>query len=185
MDRTLHAWAVAHRPPAVVALAETAAASATGPLPYAAALAAGWAACRTVTWTGRREALTVLGAVAVLAFGQLARWTTMRIVARPRPPLADWAAGTTGLAYPSGHATTAALTAGLLIWAACRTTAPRPVLHAAAVLCAGWAVAVGAARVVLGVHWPTDVLGGWLFASTWLALTLPPLTRLADRASAH
>jgi undecaprenyl-diphosphatase len=35
------------------------------------------------------------------------------------------------------------------------------------------AAAVGASRVYLGVHWPGDVLAGWLFAVGWLRLTDP------------
>jgi undecaprenyl-diphosphatase len=38
-------------------------------------------------------------------------------------------------------------------------------------------LAIGTSRVMLGVHWPSDVIGGWTFGMLWVLLTL----RLAGR----
>ncbi|MFF4104691.1 phosphatase PAP2 family protein [Streptomyces sp. NPDC001903] len=162
-DEEWHRWSVQHRPPAAVALARGITVTGSGPVPYALAVAAGLIAGR-----GRRGRVqAAAGALGFLLLAQGVRYAVMYGVARPRPPVADWAAPATGFAFPSGHASTSALVAGLLAWAAWRTANP-----AAARLCwalaACWAVAVGLTRVYLGMHWPTDVLGGWLYALTWL-----------------
>jgi undecaprenyl-diphosphatase len=37
---------------------------------------------------------------------------------------------------------------------------------------------VGLSRVMLGVHWPSDVIGGWSFGLMWVLVTLRPAERL-------
>lgn len=167
LDRTTHAWSLHHRPGPLRDLARAVTATGTGPVPYLCALAAGFVAGHS---QGTRDRLLAAAAtLGFLAAGQALRYGVLHIAARPRPPVADWAAPASGDAFPSGHTTTSALAAGLLAWALLRTLPPARA-RVAAVLLTCWAITVGASRVYLGVHWATDVLGGWLFALTLLAL---------------
>lgn len=102
---------------------------------------------------------------------------------RGRPPLADWAGTAGGPAYPSGHTTAATLFAASCAWAlAARAHAgwPRRAIWAGAAV---YAVAVGWSRIWLGVHWPTDVVGGWLYGLTWCTGTTSVILTLRQRST--
>lgn len=164
-DHAAHAWSLAHRPSVAEALARGITMTGTGVWPYLIAVAAGLIAGRAP----RERAWSVALALGVLLAGQSIRTGLMELFARARPAPADWAAPASGYAFPSGHTTTSALAAGLLAWAVVRRTAPAQARTACAVAVC-WAVAVGLTRVYLGVHWASDVLGGWLLAVGWLSL---------------
>ncbi len=68
--------------------------------------------------------------------------------------------------FPSGHAMVAY---GALLVAALPLLRGRARTWATAVTVA-LVGAVGASRVVLGVHYPTDVAAGWLYGLTWLVV---------------
>ena len=94
------------------------------------------------------------------------------LVAKPRPPTADALVHASGYSFPSGHATqaTATLIGAALVLAALTPSWPRRVtLVTVAVTLA---VLVGVTRVYLGVHAPTDVLGGWALGGLWLTFIL-------------
>ncbi|MGW0432777.1 phosphatase PAP2 family protein [Micromonospora sp. NPDC003197] len=109
----------------------------------------------------RRRALafaTTAFAAGGLLRGAVRAWTARVRPVRPGPPVA-------GYAFPSGHASraaTAALVVAFLRWPEL-SPAGRAVLLTAL---AGWPLTVGASRVVLAAHWPSDVLAGWLVALT-------------------
>ncbi|REK90941.1 PAP2 family protein [Streptomyces inhibens] len=173
-------WTTAHHGEPLRSLARALTATGTGVIPYAMAVLAGLLAGRSAL--GRLRAVTC--AVAVLAVGQAIRYGLMELLARPRPPAADWAGHASGYAFPSGHATTSALAAGLLAWGIAQRARPSVARTWCAVL-ALWAAGVGLTRVYLGVHWPGDVLGGWLLAAALLALALllePFALRRPDRS---
>ncbi|MET8246410.1 phosphatase PAP2 family protein [Streptomyces sp. NPDC005202] len=166
LDDYLLSWSHGHRPEAAVAVARGLTATGTGVIPYLLVALAAIAVGRTA----RQRALAAALGLACLAVGQAVRYGVMELVARPRPPQQDWDTHASGWAFPSGHTTTAALTAGLVILAM-SVRAPRG--RTAIRLTVGcWGALVGLTRVYLGVHWFTDVVGGWLFAVGWLGVCL-------------
>lgn len=89
---------------------------------------------------------------------------------RPDSAFAEWVAP--GLSYPSGHATMSAtvfLTLGVLIGSSRKRWSERIYILSVAAL---MTVLVGLSRILLGVHWATDVLGGWAFGAAWALLWL-------------
>jgi membrane-associated phospholipid phosphatase len=166
LDRDLLEWSLDHRPATALALARAVTATGTGVLPYALVVVAALVTGRTA----RQRLGAALFGLACLGTGQALRYAVMELARRPRPPYEDWATHASGWAFPSGHSTTAALTAGLLLVAvSLRAPRGRAVLW---LLIGGWGAAVGLSRVYLGVHWFTDVAGGWLFAAGWLGVFL-------------
>ncbi len=125
------------------------------------------------------------GAVLVLAatLGGTAISEGLKIgFARPRPDLVAHVVETTSMSFPSGHAMLSAvtyLTLGALI---ARTQERRRlrgyVLGAAIVV----TLIIGASRVYLGVHWPTDVLAGWCLGAAWALVCWTVATWLTQRA---
>lgn len=108
----------------------------------------------------------VVGAAAGMAIG-LRRLTSI-VIQRQRPPAVDWVMDAGGYAFPSGHTTAATVGIGFLAWAVTRHMTDRRGRAAVWVLAVAYAALVGWSRVWLGVHWPLDVLGGWLLGSAWL-----------------
>jgi membrane-associated phospholipid phosphatase len=144
------------RRPAVVAVARAVSALAEPAFASAVLFVFATKSAHRVRW--RAAAAPCL----VVASGMVARRKLSQRIARPRPPAAVWLTQPEGFSLPSKHTTLAALTAG-----ACTARARGLPRHAAPLLAAA---GVGASRVYLGVHWPTDILAGWLFAEAWLRL---------------
>jgi undecaprenyl-diphosphatase len=102
------------------------------------------------------------------------------LIARPRPPLEDARIVVAGFSFPSGHATLAATLYGTLAYLIARDLGkgrgngrgrdvPRVLIGIAATLLI---FAVGLSRIYLGVHYPSDVLAGWVAGAFWLVLVV-------------
>jgi undecaprenyl-diphosphatase len=111
----------------------------------------------------RAESLTILfGTVGAWAMSGLCKITFS--VPRPRPE--RWQYG-----FPSGHAFVTLVALGLLAWSAGRRASParRAALMVAAVV---GAVVTAASRLILDMHWLSDVVGGLAAGTVWLNATI-------------
>jgi membrane-associated phospholipid phosphatase len=141
-----------------------------------------------VTATGEPWALGIVGGLALLrwrAAGRTADAATGALALagaggvnqilkilfrRDRPALALRRAHASGYSFPSGHAMTTVAAYGALAYLAgrhgglTRRPAARLIAAPVALLCA----LVGASRVYLEVHYPTDVIAGWAAGTVWL-----------------
>jgi undecaprenyl-diphosphatase len=121
-----------------------------------------WLVLRRAWWT----AGWVLTAAALVS-----PLTTLlkELVGRQRPQFAEGGAGYETLSYPSGHASgvaTLVTVALVLAWPRLAPTARRVWLAAGVAL----VLLVGFTRIWLGVHYPSDVLGGWALGLGWTLL---------------
>ncbi|MDX3801250.1 phosphatase PAP2 family protein [Streptomyces sp. AK04-3B] len=110
--------------------------------------------------------------VATAALGTLIQQGLKAAVGRSRPVWPDPVDSAHYAAYPSGHALTATVVLGLLLWLLYRQGVGRVVWRAALAVAALSVVGVGLTRIWLGVHWPSDVLGGWLLGAMLVALAI-------------
>ena len=112
---------------------------------------------------------------AMLAFTlapALCNYALKELAARPRPEYAIMGLDPTSFSFPSGHAVFAAYFGGCLIYLAEGLIDNSGLRRGIQLLLALWALAVGVSRVYLGVHWPSDVLGAYLFGGTCLVVLL-------------
>ncbi|MFF3852084.1 phosphatase PAP2 family protein [Micromonospora sp. NPDC002575] len=120
----------------------------------------------------RRAARLAWWAVTTMAVGGLLGVLLKLLVGRDRPDLLDPVARATGYSFPSGHALNAALAAGVLLLVflpyARRRPARRWALWAAA---AAVTALTGVSRLALGVHYVSDVVGGWVLGAATVAAT--------------
>ena len=119
-----------------------------------------------------------LAAGGVIAAASLFVPLVKYLLHKPRP--IDIFTGSSAYSFPSGHTTMTAVLSGLLAVLLSRGLGARSktAIFSAAAL---WAAMVGASRIYLSAHWPSDVIGGLLFGIVLTAIFALLLTQFKPR----
>ncbi|HEY4070175.1 MAG TPA: phosphatase PAP2 family protein [Sphingomicrobium sp.] len=169
LDRNIYEALYAGADPALVVVARVFTALGEPEVLIAAGfLVAGW-----LWWRGRGR--FAAGLLLVILVGRALSEAQKYWIARARPDVEPHLVVVKTSSFPSGHATSSMifyLTLALAL--AARTRWHRAAASGAILL----SILIGTSRVMLGVHWPSDVVGGWSFGLLWVLLALRPVERL-------
>lgn len=139
------------------------------------------AAFASALWLWRQgHAHSALTLLIVTLVGRAVNSVMKLDVGRARPDLLPHLAVEHTNSFPSGHSA-GAITFFLALALLLTHRRSDRLRWAAATVAVALAMLVGISRVMLGVHWPSDVVGGWAFGALWVIVTLRLAEDMADR----
>jgi len=136
-------------------------------------IGAGFAIAAWLWWRTRARLALVL--MCVILIGRGLSEVQKYEIARARPTLEPHLVVVQTSSFPSGHAASSMIFYLTLALALTSRNRWRWLAAACAIILS---LLIGTSRVMLGVHWPSDVVGGWAFGALWVLLTLRRAERL-------
>jgi membrane-associated phospholipid phosphatase len=180
-DEAVLAWFVDHRTASSIRVAKL-----LGTIGAFVCLAIVSALIGLWLWRRGSHVLVAAAPLASLTLASLASTVAKSIFGRDRPPVAVHATAVTLASFPSGHATNAAAF-GLAVGLTLALTIAHHRWSQGLLLAGGvvFAALVGISRLVLAVHWLSDVVAGWALGSAVALTTVVTVWYLTTRRHTH
>ncbi len=160
-DQSVQAWFLQHRQPGVILLFRIFTFFGGGP---GILLLVGVLGVLLV----RKEPATAAYLLGTALGGYLLNLGLKMMFARTRPDLASAVISAHSYAFPSGHAMESFVVYGAVAFLALRQPWPWMLNSAILALAVTMVILIGLSRVYLGVHWVSDIAGGWSAGLVWL-----------------
>lgn len=125
-----------------------------------------------------RKKREIIFLLAALISGEVIKELLKFLIHRPRPDISFSLISENGYAFPSGHAVMSVIFYGAIvyfIYKLCKKTRQKIILLTGL---ATLIILIGLSRIYLGVHWASDIVGGWLIGLSILAFFIAVFERL-------
>lgn len=112
------------------------------------------------------------GVLLAVATSGITTYLLKSVIARPRPPEQYWAYIETWYSFPSAHAAMSLAFYGFVAWMVWTTSTSRLIRYASVTGLSTLILIIGFCRLYLGVHYLSDVIGGYILGAPclWLAI---------------
>jgi undecaprenyl-diphosphatase len=117
--------------------------------------------------------------------GQVLNRVLKNFFDRPRPSVVDHIDMVHSMSFPSGHAMTSMVVYGSIAYLVARLEPTARLRRSTWLLAGVLIIAIGASRMYLGVHYPSDILAGFIAGLAWLAFVAAAFTAIRFFASRH
>ena len=111
-----------------------------------------------------RQWRSAISLAAIVLGGRIAVELLKLAIQRPRPHFSPYPVEIASLSFPSGHSANSMIT----FLALALIVAPARFRSTAIAAAIAASMLIGSTRPLLGVHWPSDVVGGWAFGIAWV-----------------
>lgn len=125
-----------------------------------------------------RHRFSVLLLFTALAGGGALNWLLKDLFDRPRPAIIEWGTHVSSASFPSGHAMSAMIAYATVAYLGGRLEPTRLMRVVTWSFAAALILAIGASRIYLGVHYPSDVLAGFTAGLAWTAFVVSGISAL-------
>lgn len=140
---------------------------------------AGLAAAIALWLLSRRRFALAQGILLSVATSTIVTYLLKSFIARPRPPEYYWAYNESWYSFPSAHAAMGLAFYGFVAWMLWTSSASNLIRKASVIGLYALIFIIGFCRLYLGVHYFSDVLGGYVIGTicTWLAINTTKMLR--------
>ncbi len=131
-----------------------------------------------VAWYVSRKKFQYAIDIAVIALSSTALMFALKQVFHRHRPALPVITGVSGYSFPSGHALSSFIFFSILVYLVYKTTWPAAGKILFTIVLLLYPLAVGLSRIVLNVHYATDVIGGFCLAVVWVIIAFSLLRKI-------